>query len=115
MRTGSTNDTDAKKRRKARSGHSKRASARPSAKADKGPTKKERGMEWVSDSDGASNRGTHARHGPDPGKGRNPERAQNSRRLLAAVRTKRKMPLHPQGAKRSLRQRLEGPPGRIKG
>ena len=64
MRTGSTNDTDAKKRRKARSGHSKRASARPSAKADKDPTKKERGMEWVSNSDGASNRGIHAEREP---------------------------------------------------
>ena len=33
-------------------------------------------MEWVSDSDGTSNRETHARHGSDPGKGRILERAQ---------------------------------------
>ena len=49
MRTVSTNETDAKKRRRARSGHSKRASARPSAKADKDSTKKERGMEWLTE------------------------------------------------------------------
>ena len=110
MRTGSTNETDAKKRRRARSGHSKRAAARPSAKADKDSTKKERGVEWVSDSDGAPNRGTHARHGSDPGKGKTLERAQNSRRLAAAVRTTKKTSLQPQGAKRSLRQRLEAQP-----
>ena len=55
MQTGSTNETEAKKRRRARSRHSKRATARPAAQADKDSTKKERGMEWVSDSDGASN------------------------------------------------------------
>ena len=54
MRTGSTNETDAKKRRRARAGHSKRASARPSAKSDKDSTKEERGMQLVSDSDEAS-------------------------------------------------------------
>ena len=43
LRTGSTNETEAKKRRMARSGHSKRASVRPTAEADKGSTKKERG------------------------------------------------------------------------
>ena len=53
--TGSTNETDAKKRRRARSGHSQRASARPSAEADKDTTYKERGMERVSDSDRAFN------------------------------------------------------------
>ena len=47
LRTGSTNETDAKKRRKARSGQSRRASSRPTAEADKDPTKKERGMEWA--------------------------------------------------------------------
>ena len=87
MRTGSTNETDAKKRWRACSGHSKRASARPSAKANKDTTKKERGMEWVSDSNWVSNRGTNARQVSDPGKGRTLERAQNSRRLAAAVRT----------------------------
>ena len=87
MVTGSTNETDAKKRRRAHSGHSKRASARPSAKADKDSTKKERGMEWVSDSDWASNRGTYARQVSDPGKRRTLERAQNSQRLVASVRT----------------------------
>ena len=72
---------------KARSGYSKRAAARPSAKAEKDSTKKERGMEWVSDSDWASNRGTYARQVSDPGKGRTLERAQNSLRLAATVRT----------------------------
>ena len=43
--TGSINDTDAKKRLRARSGHSQRASAKPTAEADKATTKKERGME----------------------------------------------------------------------
>ena len=87
MRTGSTNETDAKKRRRVRSGHSKRALARPSAKADKDSTKKERGMEWVSDSNWSPNRGTYARQVSDPGKGRTLERAQNSQRLADAVRT----------------------------
>ena len=91
MRTGSTNETDAKKRRRARSGCSRRASARPSAKADKDSTKKERGMEWVSDSDLASNRATYARQVSDPGEGRTLERAQNSQRLAAAVRTTSKL------------------------
>ena len=59
--TVSINETDAKKRRRARSGHSQRASAKPTAEADKATTKKERGMEWVSDSDMASNWGTNAR------------------------------------------------------
>ena len=60
--TVSTNETDAKKRRRARSGHSQRASAKPTAEADKATTKKEQGMEWVSDSDkAASNWGTNAR------------------------------------------------------
>ena len=53
--TGSINDTDAKKRLRARSGSSQRASAKPTAEADKATTKKERGMERVSDSDRASN------------------------------------------------------------
>ena len=47
--TGSINETDAKKRLRARSGQSQRASAKPTAEADKATTKKERGMEWVSD------------------------------------------------------------------
>ena len=87
MRTGSTNETNAKKRQRARSEHSKRASARPSAKADKDSTKKKRGIEWVRDSNWAPNRGTYARQVSDPGKGRTLERAQNSQRLAAAVRT----------------------------
>ena len=44
-------------------------------------------MEWVSDSDWAPNRGTYARQVSDPGKGRTLERAQNSERLAAAMRT----------------------------
>ena len=46
--TGSINDTDAKKRLRARSGHSQRASAKPTAEADKATTKKERarGAQW---------------------------------------------------------------------
>ena len=49
--TGSTNENRVKERWRARAGHSKRASSRPSAKSDKDSTKKERGMEGVSDSD----------------------------------------------------------------
>ena len=43
-----------RKRLRARSGHSQRATAKPTAGADKATTKKERGMERVSDSDKAS-------------------------------------------------------------
>ena len=78
-----------RKRRRERSGQSKRAHARPSAKADKDPTKKEQGMEWVSDSDWASNRGTYARQVSDPGKGRTLESPEPLRHA-AAVRTTRK-------------------------
>ena len=59
-------------------------------KSDKDSTKKERGMEWKSDSDWAPNQGTYARQVSDPRKGRTLERALNSRRLAAAVRTTRK-------------------------
>ena len=45
LRTGSTNETDANKRQRARSGHTQRASVRPTAEADKDSTEKERGME----------------------------------------------------------------------
>ena len=58
---GANKETDANKRRTARSGHSQRASAKPTAEAYKATTKKERGKEWVSDSDRASQRGTNAR------------------------------------------------------
>ena len=43
--TGLSNETDAKKRLRARSGHSQRVSAKLTAEADKASTKKERGME----------------------------------------------------------------------
>ena len=43
--TGANNETDANKRRMARSGHSQRASAKPTAEAYKATTKKERGKE----------------------------------------------------------------------
>ena len=43
--TGANNETDANKRRRARSGHSQRASAKPTAEAYKTTTKKERGKE----------------------------------------------------------------------
>ena len=85
--TGSINETDAKKRLRARSGHSQRVSAKPTAEADKATTKKERGMEWVSDSDRASNWGTNARKVTDPWRGRTKQRGKNSRRLAAAGRT----------------------------
>ena len=67
---GSNNKTDAKKRRRARPGHSQRASAKPTAETDKTTTKKERGKECVSDSDRASNRGTNARKSDRPQKGK---------------------------------------------
>ena len=85
--TGSINETDAKKWLRARSGHSQRVSAKPTAEADKATTKKERGMEWVSDSDRASNWGTNARKVRDPWRGRTKQRGKNSRRLAAAGRT----------------------------
>ena len=43
--TGANKETDANKRRRARSGHSQRESAKPTAEADKATTKKERGKE----------------------------------------------------------------------
>ena len=43
--TGANNETDANKRRRARSGHSQRASAKPTTEAYKATTKKERGKE----------------------------------------------------------------------
>ena len=88
--TGLTNETDAKKRRRARSGHSQRASAKPTAEADKATTKKERGMEWVSDSDRASNRGTNARKEADPWRGRTKQREKLSQtRCLSEDHRKR--------------------------
>ena len=42
---GANKETDANKRRRARSGHGQRASAKPTAEADKATTKKERGKE----------------------------------------------------------------------
>ena len=84
--TGSINDTDAKKLLKARSGHSQRASAKPTAEADKATTKKEQGMERVSYSDRACNWGTNARKVTDPRRGRTKQRGKNSHRLAAAGR-----------------------------
>ena len=85
--TGTINETDAKKRLRACSGHSQRASAKPTAEADKATTQKERGMEQESDSDRASNWGTNARKVTDPGRGRTKQRGKNSRRLAAAGRS----------------------------
>ena len=68
--TGANHETDAKKRRRVRPGQSQRASAKPTAEADKATTKKERGKECVSDSDMASNRGTNARKRDRPRKGK---------------------------------------------
>ena len=68
--TGSTNETDAKKPRRACTGHSQKASAKPTAEADKATTKKERGMERVSNSDRASTRGTNARKVADLRRGK---------------------------------------------
>ena len=84
--TVSINETDAKKRLRVRSGHTQRASAKPTAEADKATTKKERGTEWVSDSDRASNWGTNARKVTDPWRGRTKQRGKNTRRLAAAGR-----------------------------
>ena len=93
--TGSINETDAKKWRRARSGHSQRASAKPAAEVDKATTKKERGMEWVSDSDRASNWGTNARKVTDPWRGRTKQRGKNSHRLAAAGRVTASAPAAP--------------------
>ena len=93
--TGSINDTDAKKQLRARSGHSQRASAKPTAEADKETTKKERGMERVSDSDRASNWGTNARKVTDLRRGRTKQRGKNSRWLAAAGRTTASGPAAP--------------------
>ena len=93
--TGSINDTDTKKRLRARSGHSQRASAKLTAEADKATTKKEWGMERVSDSDRASNWGTNARKVTDPRRGRTKQRGKNSRRLAAAGRITASAPAAP--------------------
>ena len=93
--TGSINDTDAKKRLRARSRHSQRASAKPTAEADKATTKKKRGMERVSDSDRASNGGTNARKVTDPRRGRTKQRGKNSHRLAAAGWTTASAPAAP--------------------
>ena len=115
--TGPINETDAQKRLRARSGHSQRASARPTAEADKANTKKERGMEWVSDSDRASNWGTNARKVTDPWRGRTKQRGKNSptrsRREDHSKRTSsHKSPRESSGRGRSLtrRRRLQAPP-----
>ena len=89
--TGSINETDAKKRLRAHSGHSQRASAKPTAEADKATTKKERGMESVSD----SNWGTNTRKVTDPWRGRTKQRGKNSRRLAAAGRITASAPAAP--------------------
>ena len=93
--TGSINETDAKKRLRARSGHSQRASAKPTAEVDKATTKKERGMEWVSGSDRASNWGTNARKVTDPWRGRTKQRGKNSRWPAAAGRITASAPAAP--------------------
>ena len=93
--TGSINETDTKKRLRARSGHSQRASVKPTAEADKATTKKEQGMEWVSNSDKASNWGTNTRKVTDPWRGRTKQRGKNSRRLAAAGRITASAPAAP--------------------
>ena len=96
MWTGSTNETEAKKRRRARSGHSKRAIARPTAQADKDSTKKERGMEWVSDSEGASTE-EHTRD-----RSRTPEREEPWRE----PRTLERLEAHPEGSRAKHQRQL---------
>ena len=108
--TGSINEPDAKKRLRARSGHTRRASAKPNAEADKATTKKERGMEWVSDSDRASNWGTNARKVTDPWRGRTKQREElsptRSRREDHSKRTSsHRSPRESSGRGRSLTRR----------
>ena len=107
--TGSINKTDAKKRRRARSGHSQRASAKPTTEADKATTKKERGMEWVSDSDRASNWGTNARKVTDPWRGRTKQRGKNSRWLAASGRIRASAPAAP-GSQENRQEEAEASP-----
>ena len=84
---GFNNETDAKKRRRVRPGQSQRASAKPTAEADKATTKKERGKECVSDSDRASNRGTNVRKRDRPRKGKD----QAEREELSLTRSLRRV------------------------
>ena len=63
---------------------------RPAAKSDKDLTKKERGMERVSDSDLATNCGTYERQASKPTKETTKERACNSPTRLAVARASRK-------------------------
>ena len=101
---GTINETDAKKRLRARSGHSQRASAKTTAEADEATAKKERGMERESDSDRASNRGTNARKVTDPEK----EGPSREGRTLADSQPQggsQQAHRQPQVAKRTVRQR----------
>ena len=111
--TGSINETDAKKRRRARSGHSQRASAKPTAEVDKATTKKEWGMEWVSDSDRASNWGTNARKVTDPWRGRTKQRGKNSRRLAAAGRVTASAPAAPRRQENRQAEAEASPEGEV--
>ena len=103
LRTGSTNETDAKKRLKVRSGQSQRASTRPTAEADKDSAKKERGMEWATPTGPQTEEQTRDRwripEGEEPR--REGRTLTDSRPQWGPQPTRRQ----PQGAKRIHRQR----------
>ena len=70
-------------------GHKRRSSLRPAAKSDKDLTKKERGMERVSDSDLATNCGMEERQASPPTEVTTNERACSSSTRLAVARANR--------------------------
>ena len=71
-------------------GHKRRSSSRSAAKSDKDLTKKERGMERVSDSDLATNCGVKERQASKPTKVTTDKGACNSPTRLAVARASRK-------------------------
>ena len=102
--TGANNETDANKRRRARSGHSQRAAAKPTAKAYKATTKKERATPtWPPTEEQTQEKVT------DPVRGRTKQRGKNFRWLAASER-EQQAHRQPKGARRTDRLRRKPHP-----
>ena len=95
-------------KRRALIGHNRRSVLRPAAKSAKDVTKKERGMERVSDSDLATNCGMEDRQATPATKVTMEDRACSSPTLLAVARANKKQGRQRESAEGSLRQRLKG-------
>ena len=95
-------------KRRALTGHSRRSESRPAAKSAKDVTKKERGMEWVSDSDLATNCGMEERHSSPATKVTMEERACSSPTHFGSGKSQQKQCRQRESAEGSLRQRLKG-------